>query len=112
MLFTHSRPFTEVVEHTFCEFHTVQSPQLTLHEFIAVKTISASHYPETDKPLSGITIADLCQTAVTRFLSFVLTCLDSHMAGVHCTGMIYNVIVMTWTQIRPLELWQRPFHKV
>lgn len=58
MLFTHSRPFRDAVKHTFCKFHTVHSTKLTLHEFIAVKTIRAPHNPETEEPLSGITIAD------------------------------------------------------
>lgn len=92
MLFTHSTPFTEAAKHTFCKFHTVQSPWLTLHEFIAVKTIRASHYSETEEPLFGITIADLCQIAVTGFLTFVLTCLDSQMAGISCSGMADIVI--------------------
>lgn len=75
-----------------------------------MKTIRASHYPETEKPLCGITIADLCQIAVIRFLTLVLTCLDSQKAGIHCSGMNHVVILITWAQIRAAELWQRPFY--
>lgn len=110
MLFTHSRPFTDTQKHTFCKFHTVQSPQLTLHEFIAVKTISAPHYPATEEPLFGITIADVRQIAVTRFLTFLLTCLDCQKAGIYCRERLILWFLMTRTQIRAAELWQTPFY--
>lgn len=38
---SHIPGHSQTQKHTFCKFHTVQSPQLTLREFIAVKTISA-----------------------------------------------------------------------
>lgn len=89
---SHIPGHSQTQKHTFCKFHTVQSPQLTLREFIAVKTISAPHYPATEEPLVGITIADVRQIAVTRFLTFLLTCLDCQKGRDLLQGTAHIVI--------------------